>query len=787
MLAALHRKLARDLVRLSGQVVTIGLVLACGIACFIALRGNVASLTRARDRFYERQRFAQVFAQLERAPDAVAAELEAIPGVTRVETRVVQPAMLPLPDLPDPVRAVAVSLPREGEALNAIQLREGRRPEPDHPDEAILLSAFADAHRVRPGDRLPVVLNGKLRQVSVVGIAGSPEYLIAIAPGSLSSDPERFCVVWMDRDALAAAFRMEGGFDDVALTLRPGASLPATIDAVDRVLQRWGGIGAYGRDKQPSSRMLAERLQRLDSMAVVVPSIFLAVAALLVNLVLSRLVFLQQPEIATLKALGYSNRQVGLHFLELVLVVGGSGALAGLGLGAWLGSRMLALFAQYFKLPELTFRFDLRDAFVAVGISFVAGALGAFGSVRRAVSLPPAEAMRPPAPAKYGRSIVDRLRLADVLGPSAQMVVRELERRPWRTLASSLAVAAATALTVVGGWYYDGIDALFDVQFNRVMREDAAVTLVRARPARAVTEIGHVPGVLAVEGVRVVPVRFRSRAVHRDGAIWGWSDGAEMRRLRDADGRDVELPPEGVVLTDALARMLGVRAGDTIEVELHEGSRATKRLVVSGTVDESFGLQGHMRTAALHAWLGEAPQISLALLRLDPADEVRTDERLKQQPTIVDVSRRTQIVEKFRAESARMIITMAAIISLFAATITVGVVYNNARVALSLRGRDLASLRVLGFTRGEISAVLIGEQLVQVVLALPLGLWFGNVLVHGLASLSDPETFRLPVLLGPRSYAFAAAVTLLAALLSALLVRRRLDRLDLIGVLKTRE
>jgi putative ABC transport system permease protein len=788
MLAMLHRKLLRDLFRLKGQVVTIALVLACGIASFVAMRGNFASLKQAQQRFYDRQRFADVFVQIERAPESVRAVVEALPGVARAESRIVKPAMLPLPNLTEPVRARVVSLPNEDEAdLNRVKLREGRLPESDRLDEAVLLQAFAEAHHIRPGDRLPAVLNGKRRDLLIVGVAASPEYVMAISAGSMSPDPERFAVLWMSRGTLAAVFEMQGAWNDLADALRPGASAPAIIDTLDRLLVPYGGLGAYGRDRQPSNHMLEGELSQLSSMAAAVPLIFLAVAALLVNLVLSRLVLLQQPEIATLKALGYSNGQVGLHFLELVLLVSCLGSIAGVLLGGWLGGEMVLLYARYFKLPDLHFQFSIADALGATAISFVSAAAGAFGSVRKVVRIAPAEAMRPPAPAQYRRSIVERLGLTRVVGPAAHMVIRELERRPLRTLLSSLAVAAATGLTVVGGWYYDGVEELFYSQFHDTMREDATVSFISPRPARVLRELEHVPGVLAAEGVRIVPVRFRAGHRYRDAALWGYPDDLQLRRLRDTAGRPMRLPPDGIVLTDMLASILQLRVGDPVDVELHEGARERRQLIVAGLIGESFGLQGHMRIDALRGFLRESPQVSMALLRLDPTFAATTAARFKNLPAVVDMTRRSNILRRFREQSANMILTMAVIIALFAATITIGVVYNNARVALSMRGRDLASLRVLGFTRGEIPAVLIGEQLVHVLAALPIGLLFGRGLVHLLAQTTDPETYRLPVFLTPRSYAFAVVVTLAAALFSALLVRRRLDHLDLIGVLKTRE
>jgi putative ABC transport system permease protein len=783
---ALQKKLVRDVLRLRGQVITIALVVSAGIASFITMRGAFASLETARDRFYDRQSFADVFVRLERAPEGVRAEVEALPGVAHVETRIVESCMLPLPQLAEPVRGVVASLAQKP-ILNVLYLRDGRLPEPDHSDEAVVLESFAEALHLRPGDRLPVVLNGKKREVQIVGVALSPEYVVPIAPGSLAVDPARFAVLWMGRDTLAAAFRKEGAFNDLVAELRPNASPATIVDSVDRIMQRYGGLGAQARDRQPSNFMVSQRLAVLKSMSSFLPTIFLLVAALLVNLVLSRLVLLQQPEIAMLKAIGYSNREVGLYFLELVLIVAGVGAFGGIGLGRVLGVAIMKLYQQYYRFPDLPFHLDVRDVSVSLAISFAAAAAGAFGSVRKATKLPPAEAMRPPTPARYQKSIIDRFRLSRLVGPSVHMVVRELERRPLRTIGSSFAIAAATALSVMGGWYYDGLDALFYNQFHLLMREDAAVTFVHPRPERAVRELAHLPGVLGAEGMRQVPVRFTARQHHRDGVITGYFDDVEMRRPRDAMGRPVALPPDAVILTDVLAKILDVAVGDTIEVELHEGARTRKSLVVAGTISESIGLGGHMRGQALRAWLGEQDEVSTALLRVDPTLGAELDRRLKDLPTVVDVTKRASIIQKFREQTGNMILTMAFIIALFAATITIGVVYNNARVALSMRGRDLASLRVLGFTRGEISAVLLGEQLIQVLMALPFGLLMGRGLVALLAMTIDPETYRLPVVLSAKSYAFGVVVTMIAALVSALLVRRRLDNLDLIAVLKTRE
>lgn len=788
MVRPLDRKLFRDLWRLKGQMATIALVVAAGIAAFVTLRGTHTSIQDARSAYYERQRFADVFARLERAPRSLLSRVEQVPGVSRADGRVVEPAMVPLPEVSEPLRAQVVSVGTEElQVLNQLHLRDGRWLEPGRSDEVLLLESFAVARKIKPGDRLPVVLNGKKRDVRVAGVVMSPEYVFAITAGDISPDPDRFAVMWMADEAIAATFQMEGAFNVLSVRLQPGASERAVIDALDRLLEPFGGTGAYGIGWQPSNRAIDGELAQLRSFSTVLPVIFLMVAALLVNVVLSRLVHLQRPEIATLKALGYSDFEVGFHFFELVLVILVLGAGVGVGVGGYFGNVMVDLYAVYFKFPNLSFRFDGASASAAVVISVVAALLGAFSAVQSVVSLPPAEAMRPPAPARYRRSLVDLLGLARVVGPSLHMIVRELQRRPLRTVFSALAISVSIGLMVIGGWYYDGIRELVHTQFHQAMREDVAVAFIEARPARALSDLAHTPGVLAAEGLRAVPVRFRSGHAHRDGAIFGYPEGGELRQLRDRYARLAPLPPDGVVLTDVLAEVLRVRPGDRVEVEIHEGQRGTKQLVVTGTVDDAMGLQGHMTADALARFMGETPKVNLALLRIDPASSETIDARLKDLPYVASVTRRADLLARFESQSASMITTMSAIILLFAATITVGVVYNNARVALSIRARDLASLRVLGFTRGEISAILLGEMGLQVLLSLPLGLVFGRWLVVGIASTVDPEQWRMPVVITDRSYAIALSVALIAAVLSALLVRRRLDKLDLIGVLKTRE
>jgi putative ABC transport system permease protein len=788
MVTALLTKLARDLLRIKGQAITIGLVVACGIASYVTLQTAYSSLELARDRYYDAQRFADVFAHCKRAPDPVLARIAAIRGVAIAEARLVEPVMLPMPGYALPATGRLVGLPAGREPqLDAPLLREGRMPEPGSADEVAVLETFARAHALPTGATIPVVVNGAIRNLRVVGIVQSPEYVFPLQAGAIVADFGRFAVLWMDRAFVGAAFELDGAFDDIVIRLQPGADERAVMTDLDAILRPYGGLGAVERAHQPSHFIVSNKITQLASYATIGPAVFLGVAAFLVNVVLSRLVILHRPQIATLKALGYTNREIGLHYLELVLVVVVLGAALGVALGAVLGRGMLSMFARYFEFPAYPYRLDARIVATSVAVSLAAGAIGAFASVKRVGALAPAQAMQPEAPPTYRASVLERFGLAHVLSAAARMVLREVTRRPLRLALSLLGIAAGIATIVAARGMGGALDAIVGEQFEWAQREDVAVAFTRPLDARAVLELRHVPGVLASEPLRVVPVRVRRGHRYREVALTGHAEGSDLRRVIEHPARVVPIPDDGVLLTDKLAEILGADVGDFVELEVLEGDRRVRSVRVAGVAREMFGLSAHMALRALHAMLDETAVATDALLMIDAAAEATVDDALKKMPHVAGVTRRRDAVLEFERQAAEYMRTTASVLTIFGCTIAFGVVYNNARVALSMRSRDLASLRVLGFTRAEISAVLLGELTTYVALAIAPGLWLGKLLMTWIVGVNDPELFRMPVVVTPGTYVLATIVTVLAATASALLVRRELDRLDLVGVLKARD
>ena len=788
MVSPLHRALTRDLWHLRGQVLAAALVIACGLAVFVTMQGAWHALAAARDDWYRDSRLADVFARARRAPEPVAGAIGRIPGVAAVETRIVADVTLSVPGLDEPVTGRILSLPAAGPArLNAPVLRAGRLPEPHRDDEVTLSETFARASGLRIGDRIGAVLNGRWQELAVVGLALSPEYVYEVGPAMVFPDNRRFGVMWMGRETLEAAFDQDGAFNDVSLTLAPHASAGDVQAALDRLLAPYGGLASHGREDLPSNRFVSDELGEIRVNATVVPSIFLGVAAFLLYTLLQRLVTLQRGQIAVLKAFGYSNVRVGAHFLEFAFAIVALGATLGLGGGLLLGQGLIGVYDQYFHFPALRFRLPVVVLLSTAGIAITAAFAGSLAAVGRAVRLPPAEAMRPEPPRSYRAGLLERLGLRHLAGPAGRMILRNLARRPWRAALSVVGIALAVATVVLGRFTFDAVDRLVAIHFDAVQRDDVTVLLREPASAAAAHELARLPGVLRVEPFRTVPVWLVAGHRRKRAALSSVTTGAELHRLVDAHLTPIPVPPDGLVLTRKLAEILAVEPGDAVDVELLEGARLRLRVPVARLSDEPLGIGAWMDSAALARLLREDRTVSGAALVIDRSQEAALYAALERLPAVGGVAIRSAMLQSIRDTMNRSFIVMTVVMTAFAAVLVVGVVYNSARIALSERGHELASLRVLGFTPREVAVLLLGEQALLVAAGIVAGFGLGAAACRALVPLFDRELFRLPFALSDETFGFAAVVTIAAAAVSGLLVARRMRHLDLVAVLKTRE
>ncbi|HEX5066318.1 MAG TPA: ABC transporter permease [Myxococcota bacterium] len=786
-LRALERKLLRDLWRLRGQVFAIALVIASGVAVLVMSLGTIEALRLTADAFYERSNFADVFASLKRAPEGLVGRIAEIPGVQSVETRIARYALLDLEDFDEPVIGRIVSIPETKEpVLNRLMLRSGRMVAPGRPDEVVLWDSFAEVHGLMPGSTLRALINGKLRTLQVVGTALSAEYVYAMPPGSLMPDEKRFGVLWMGRDALAHAYDLDGAFDDVSLSLLRGTSPEDVVAELDLLLAPYGGIGAYARKDQLSNWFLMSEIQQLANMVTVLPTIFLAVAAFLTSMVLNRLIAIERSEIGLLKAFGYSNAAVGWHYAQLVIAISSLGVALGVGLGAWFGRGMTAMYAELYRFPFMIFRPSAAVYAIAAAVSIGSALLGTARAVLRAVRLPPAEAMRPPQPTLFASEGIGA-RIERIFDQPTRMIFRQITRFPTRSGGSVFGIAMAVGLLVTALGWPDSIDRMLEGYFFEGQRQDVTVGFAEVKSSEVTESLSRLPGVFSTEGVRSVAARLRVGPRSRREAIQGIPEHAHLTPVFDSETGVVELPPEGLVISTKLAEMLAVKPGGTITVEVLEGRRPVFEAPVAAVFETQIGSPAYMRSDALHRLLRERPVASAVNLRVDREQEPALFAALKGMPAVTGVSLRRSMVEKFNETMAETMLIFTGVFALFSATLAFGVAYNSTRVSLSERARELATLRVLGQTRAEISYILLGEVALLAFMGLPIGCAVGATLAWFMSSSFETDLYRMPLVLEHATFGWAVAIAVISVAISAAIVRQRLDRLDLIAVLKTRE
>ena len=767
---------------------TVALVVACGIATYVTMRGAYESVANAQQDYYRRYRFADVFSGLKRAPNTLFGEIAAIPGVSAVQTRVVVEVTLDIPGLPEPALGRIISIPeRRAQVLNDLHIRQGRYIEPGRRNEVLVSEALAAANGLPLGGNIGAVINGRWESLHIVGVALSPEYVYEIRGVEMFPDNKRFGVLWMSREALGPSFNMEGAFNDVALSLAPGANETEVIARLDALLEPYGGLGAYARAEQLSHQFLASEITQDRITGIFVPAIFLGVAAFLVHVVLSRLVRTQRAAIGLIKAFGYGNWSVAFHYLKFSLAAVFLGTLAGVPSGIWLGRGLARLYEDFFRFPDLGFEATWPLLLSAVGISGGAACLGALTALRSVVTMPPAEAMRPEGPARFRAGIAERLGVSRLISLPARMILRSVERRPWKSLLTALGMGLASAILVVGFYFYDAIAYLMRVEFQTASREDVTVTLNEPHGSSARYALLNLPGVLRVEPFRAVPARLRFEHRSRRVGILGLGSERELRRLVNLRLQTVDLPPEGILLSSTLAQLLGVSAGESIMVEVLEGKRPVRRVTVAATLDDLIGTSAYMDLSALNRLLQEGQTISGAYLAVDSEVAPELYSLLKRTPGVSGVAVREAMLAGFQATIARSLRISTAVLVAFACVIAFGIVYNSARISLSERAHELASLRVLGFTETEIGMMLLGEQAFLTGGSIPLGLLTGYGMCAWITYVMQSELYRMPLVISRQTYLVAVLIVVLASVVSGLLIFLRLRHLDLIAVLKTRE
>lgn len=788
MVSSLDIKLARDLWHIKGQAIAIATVIALGVLLMVMMDGLVNTLDETRLAYYERYRLADIFVPITRAPNAVIKEIQALADVKSVQGRITGTALIDLPLVELPIQAKAISLPDFGEPLlNNIMITRGRELNSQHRNEILLLNSFAEARNLQLEDKMEVTMNGKKWLFIIVGFVQSPEYLYTPVPGEMVPDDGRFAVFWLNNTAMEAAYDMQGAFNEVLVSTLSYTLELATLADIDRIVEKYGGIGAYGIKDLISNRFTEEEIAGLRASAKGVPPIFLSVAAFLLYIVVSRMVQSEREQIGLLKAFGYSSTEISRHYLKLVIVIAMLGATVGSIGGLYAGKALAVFYQDYFKFPFLVFELDTKAFLVGFAVSIVTASVGSLFVLKKIFLLTPSEAMRPAVPADYSKAGKVLGNVDQYFDQPIRMVLREVIRQPTRMIGAIIGIACGMGLSVAMLTVLIGFDTTLELSFTVLDRSDANVVFVHPQTTKTVYELKAIPGIHHVEPVRMVSVIFKNANKSYRGIINGIVKQPYLYRALDSKFQPLSLEQTGIVITQSLAKILDISVGETLTVDVREGRRPLLLIPVIGISETLLGSPTYMDINRLNRYLNETDRISGAYLTIDAAYSASIYAVLKTMPAVAGISLKQDSQAAFTKLMDTGAGAMRYIMALIAAVITFGIVYNSARISFAEKERDLASLRVIGFTKAETAFVLLGELGLITLLALPIGGVFGYYLSIAISKGYSTDIYQVPAHFSPESYAIASIAVIIAALISGFFLQRDIDHLDMVSALKSKQ
>ncbi len=788
---SLNRKIFRDYKTLKAQVFTVAVLIICGISVLVSSWSSYQSLQSAKDSFYREFRFAEIFADVVRAPSSVLSELARLEGIQTVEARIIREGLVEVSGQTEPALGRLISWAGPEQTLNQIYLRQGRMPQANTQAasfyEVLVHESFAAAHGLKPGDRLSILLDGRERSLQITGIGLSPEYVYSLSPVAPFPDDKHFGVFWMPRRDLEILTGMSGALNNLQMSLVAGGDEPEIRRQVDLILKPFGGTKSYPRARQFSHLFVEDEIRQQRVMAILVPAIFLSVGMFILHIIFARLITLHRGQIATLKALGYSDWSLTRHYFLLVTLVLLTGVGPALLAGAWIGRWYAGLYQDFFRFPSIDFTLSASSVAFGVLAALLSGWLGIGGALMKVFALQPAEALRPLSPPDFQKSLFEKLGLLQKMKPYSKMVFRSLLFRPWRLVLGMTGIAVSLAIIINGSFWVDVMDFIMDRQFNEMHREDLSVRLLTPQGADVISELKAIPGVVMAEGERSVPVTLQFQHFSKNIIIIARSEDAQLSRVLDGEGNLVVPSQGGVVLSRYFQKEFGLQSGDLVRMKVLEGAQVEFDVQVLGFVDDLLGQQAYALKSDLHRWLREQAVSDTVHLKIDPSRAEQIYVTLRERPKIAAVTIQRLLLKGFQETVADMILTFTFVLYAFAVAIAGAVIYNSARIGFSERSWEMASLRILGFDVVPTFELLFLDIGIQVLLSLLPGLLFGYWLSVLTTQAIHNETFAFPVVVNPSTYALAVLVLLLTFLLSGIFLYRKTRRLDFSEALKARE
>ena len=792
-MSVLDRKLRRELLGAIGMILAITSIMAIGISAYVALNSAYRNLTIAQRQYYNECRMADFTLELKKVPLADLEPLKNIPGVVDIRPRIQFFATVDIERVIEPLNGLVLSLPNERRpVINDIILRRGGYFSDRRDNEVIVNDAFARRHGLHPGMWIHLLLNNQRQELYIVGTAISSEFCYLLGPGAMVPDPKRFGVFYVKQTYAEEIFDFRGAANQVVGVMSPDVrSKPQEVlRKAELMLESYGVLNSYPLRDQASHRFIDNEIQGLRAFGVINPSIFLAVASLVLNVLMTRLAEQQRVVVGTLKALGYSNLQIFAHFLKFGLCIGVIGGAIGCGLGYWISTGMTAMYLLFYQFPNLVSGVYPDILAQAVAISLVCALLGSVNGARAVMKLEPAEAMRPKPPAQGGKVFLERFHwLWSRMSFAGRMTVRNIVRHRLRTGAGIFAASMGACVAVNALMLTEAIVEMVDFQFELVQRSDLDLVFKDERGRDTLNELRHLPGVDYVEPMLDVPCTLVNGPYTRKTGVTGLVQNSRLTIPRKKDASRLRIPSAGLMMNSKMAELLHLKQGDVVTIIPTKGQRHPVAARIESISDSYLGLVVYAEIEYLSNLIGEEFAMTGAQLaaRSDSAHRNALYRELKEMPSLQAVNARADTIYNVRETLVKNQKIFIYLLVGFAGVIFFGTVLNSSLISLAERQREVATLRVLGYNEWQIGNLFARESMLTNLVGTLVGLPLGYLLNLGVTEAYDTDMFRIPVVDPGDVFGIVVLLGMLFGVAAHLIVQRSIFKMDWLDAMKTKE
>jgi len=789
----LLKKLLRTIWKTKGQFIAMVAIVTIGISIYISVTTAYLNLTGSQHKFYRDNNFAEHYFHLGRAPEEIIHRIAELPGVDLVSGRIQKD----VPVFKDnneraTARVTGYSLPL-GKEVNGLQVTSGRLFEEHSVGggiEILVDPGYAEANGIAEGDAVVIGAEGRKVTLRVTGTAISPEFVYAVKDlTSFAPEPKSFGVIMISEHQAQQIFHLNGQINQVLVTFKPGADRAEIVGKIKDMLEPYGVLTDYPQKDQLSHALLEGELDGLRVMSVFMPVLFLGIAAAIQFVLLGRMIKNQRLQIGIMKALGYSSTAVIMYYTSYALLITMLGALIGIVLGVYFASYFSDLYGMFFRLPQAIGAINIRAVInsVLLGI-FVGGGAGILAS-RRVLKIQPAESMRPEPPKKSGAILLERFSFFwKRLSASWRMSLRSVMRNKVRFGLVVMGVIGAVSMLLLSVFMNDAVDYMIDIHYYKQTRHDYLIRFTGLVKEHELLNLARLDGVYLAEPLLELPVKIHYNGKAEDDLIKGLDPLTKLKAVYDAAGREIPLPEEGIVISNVSAKKLGVAVGDVVTVEslLGQGPSHLTQVKVVGINTILIGSESYSSLHQANKLIREGGLISAAMLKTDPGLQAALEDTMNDMTGIASILSRQKELGNFNELMGSMIYMMGIMV-FFALALGFVIVYNASVMSFNERLREMASLRVVGFTRGEISGLLFKETALQSLLGIALGLPLGNMMINSYIASMSTDLYTMPIIIYPSTYFYTAAGGVLFVMIGHFFAVRGVKKLDLVEVLKSRE